>query len=136
MPSPSRHAPRREQLLLDWTASSQTPSVTGAGDPAPPVTTGESKTRQPPVLTNDVTVTKLSTGAAAIVHAHLPPPNVEQLVEASEISRESVSTFSGGEDRSGRSVGSQLPEEPRHDLETTPFDDPHPDLLQVLPWDF
>src|SRR5690348_8648004 len=112
MPTSIRHASSREQLLLDWSGPAQPVSAAPANESA--TSAAQTEPSAEPAATFPVSVTplRLSPEAAAIVHAHLPPRNVEQHVSK--------------EDKS---------EQPNEPLERLPAST-HPPLVQVVRWDF
>lgn len=82
MANPSKTPAQSGQLLLDWYTNIRTPSASALDPqdaiPQVPRSLGHAATAErpdrPPAL---------SPGAAAIVHAHLPPPNPEQYMQSS-----------------------------------------------------
>ncbi len=106
----SRSTSNREQLLLDWFVSVEflaPPKACTSSELSPPHMSGEAE---------GCVMPKLSPGAAAISHAHLPPPDIDRYVETPSKAASSEATT--------------------HSQAHPVAEDRHPGLVQVLPWDF
>jgi hypothetical protein len=136
-----KESARQKQFVIDWSVvpTHQTSEEQKTSEPLVEAeTTTGSMPEKPPFHAVGLTMPKLSSGAAAIIHAHLPTPEVERWVEpAPVVAREpNTKSAAGSGHQLGRTKSSETPAMATYDLADSRCCRSVSGLVQVLPWDF